>query len=338
MAHSTRTIPLLVASIIAIVLVGGAYVFSGPIPFIDRVTAESSDELLRSYAVKDSDNDGLTDWQESLYGTDPTNPNSFRADMLDGEAARQELLTPRSLVREEEDLSKDLPGTDPSPDSLTEAFSKKFLGQYLLTRGNEPPNEAEVAEFVSKAIDELVRTGLATPRYTNADARIVTGEGSAAFLIYMREVQAVSDAHEPLLEDRDVLYIRKAVEEDDVEALKKLSAMSKTYADSAEALMEVRVPASAVTAHVAMANALNYLSVATADVAAYRDDPIRTMLGIGEYRESIRLVLEALAAMHGPMTRSGVVVNTGVPEYDFYSTVMAAPDALRKYQAAYPTQ
>lgn len=338
MAHSTRTVPLIIASVIAVVLVAGAYVLSGPIPFIDRVTAESSDELLRAYAVKDSDNDGLTDWQESLYGTDPGNPNSFRADITDGEAARQELLTPRSLVREEEDLSKDLPGSDPSPDSLTEEFSKKFLAQYLLTRGNEPPGDAEVAQFVSDAINELVRDGLAKPRYATKDVKIAAGEGAATFLVYMQEMQAISDAHEPLLEDRDVAYIRKAVEEDDAEALKKLAAMSKTYEDLAEEIMRVRVPESAIAAHVATANALNYLAVSTDDIAAYRDDPIRTLLGIGEYRESIRLVLEALAMMHGPMVRSGVVVSSTAPEYDFYKTVMAAPNALKSYQVVYPTE
>lgn len=333
MAHSTRTIPLIVASVTAVLLIAGAYVLSGPIPFIDRVTAESSDELLRSYAVKDSDADGLTDWQESLYGTDPTNPTSFRADLLDGEAARQELLTPKTIVPEQ-DLTTNLPGADPAPSSLTEAFSKKFLGQYLLTRGTEPPTEEAMANFVSDAIAELVRTGLASPRYASADVRIASGDDAAAFRAYMKEMQAVSDAHEPLLEDRDVALIRSAIEKSDADALTKLQDMSETYADLAEAVMEVRVPRSAVEAHVATANALSYLSIATADVAAYTDDPIRTLLGIGEYRESIRLTLEALALMHGPMTRSGVVVDAGAPEYDFYKTVTAAPAALQTYRAS----
>lgn len=337
MAHSTRTLPLIVASVTAVVLVAGAYVLSGPIPFIDRVTAESSDELLRSYAVKDSDADGLTDWQESLYGTDPTNPTSFRADLLDGEAARQELLTPKTILPTQ-DLTTDLPGVDPAPSSLTEEFSRAFLGQYLLTRGAEPPTQEEMATFVSDAIAELVRTSLASPRYAASDVRVAAGDDAAAFRTYMKEMQAVSDAHEPLLEDRDVALIRKAIEQSDAEALASLDDMSETYADLAEAVMEVRAPRSAVAAHAATANALSYLSIATGNVAKYADDPIRTLLGIGEYRESIRLTLEALALMHGPMTRSGVTVEATAPEYDFYKTVSAAPGALKTYQASFPTQ
>ena len=337
MAHSNRTIPLVVASVTAVVLVAGAYVLSGPIPFIDRVTAESSDELLRSYAVKDSDADGLTDWQESLYGTDPTNPTSFRADLLDGEAARQELLTPKTIVPTQ-DLTTDLPGVDPAPASLTEEFSRAFLGQYLLTRGTEPPTQEEMASFVSDAIADLVRTSLASPRYSASEVRVATSDDAAAFRAYMKEMQAVSDAHEPLLEDRDVALIRKAIEQSDTEALASLEDMSETYADLAEAVMGVRAPQSAVAAHVATANALSYLSIATGNVAKYADDPIRTLLGIGEYRESIRLTLEALALMHGPMTRSGVTVEATAPEYDFYKTVNAAPSALKTYQATFPTQ
>lgn len=336
MAHSTRTIPLVVASVTAVVLVAGAYVLSGPIPFIDRVTAESSDELLRSYAVKDSDADGLTDWQESLYGTDPLNPTSFRADLLDGEAARQELLTPKTIVPTQ-DLTTDLPGVDPAPSSLTEEFSRAFLGQYLLTRGTEPPTQEEMATFVSDAVAELVQTSLASPRYSAADVRIATGDDATAFRTYMKEAQAVSDKFEPLLEDRDVALIRSAIEKSDTEALKKLAGISKTYSDFAETFMEIRVPKSAVEAHVAIANAAWYLSAATGNVAGYTSDPIRTLLGIGEYRESIRLTLEAFASMHAPMQRSMVRIDESAPEYDFYRTVQAAPDALKIYRAAYPT-
>ena len=72
--HATRTVPIIVASVVAAALIAVAFVASGPIPFLGSfkiADAATSAELLKAYATKDADQDGLPDWQEALYGTDP---------------------------------------------------------------------------------------------------------------------------------------------------------------------------------------------------------------------------------------------------------------------------
>ncbi|MDP3402478.1 MAG: thrombospondin type 3 repeat-containing protein, partial [bacterium] len=132
MAHSTRTLRIAAASLLAVLMVGGTYLSTGPNPFFGLtriVGAQSSEELLREYAAKDSDSDGLPDWQEALYGTDPFNPESFRVGILDGEAVAQGLIEPRVTVRAEKEPTNldSIPGTVAAPSSLTDRFSQTLL-------------------------------------------------------------------------------------------------------------------------------------------------------------------------------------------------------------------
>ena len=81
---------------IFLLLIVTAYGMSGPLPFhTSTAGAESTHDLLVSYASKDTDNDGLPDWQESLYGTDPNNAHSVNATVTDGEAVTQGLVKAR---------------------------------------------------------------------------------------------------------------------------------------------------------------------------------------------------------------------------------------------------
>lgn len=327
MAYSTRTVPIIIASVVAILLVAGAYVLSGPIPLIDRVTAESSEELLRAYAVKDTDSDGLTDWQEELYGTDPANPTSFRADLLDGEAARQELLTPKSLVREQEDLTEDLPGTDPAADSLTEAFSKKFLAQYLSTRGTVPPTEAELIAFVEDAMTDLVREAAAHPQYSVQDAQ-VTANDVQEYRTYAANAAAALSGNAVSADKEDLAYFAAAVNGGDTASLKKLEKLSGAYTTIAAALFAVEVPRDMRTSHVAAVNAFDGLGTATAHLAELEDDPILAMLGIAEYQRYRTDLINAFVLLNKGFVASGITISETEPGYAYYAMSREANKAV----------
>jgi len=79
---------------------------------------------------KDSDNDGLTDWQEEIYKTDPNNPDTDGDGYLDGE----EVLSGYDPLKPGPDdkLSEKAISPRPSPGSLgvnlTQELAKNILG------------------------------------------------------------------------------------------------------------------------------------------------------------------------------------------------------------------
>lgn len=325
MAHSTRILPILGALVIATALVAGAYVLSGPIPFIDRVTAQSSEELLREYAVKDTDLDGLTDWQEALYGTDPQNANSFRADLSDGEAAAQGLLTPASRVPESAD--DEFPGSDPVAGSLTERFAEAFLGQYLATRGQTPPTEAELVAFVNDAMADLAREAAANPRYSTRDVS-TTLDSEAAYRTYAARAASAITLNAVPAEQEDLAYFAAAGNGGDPEALAKLEEISGAYTAIAKGLVAVPVPEGARASHIAIASAFNGLGIATAHLAALEEDPILAMLGIAEYQRYRTDLIAAFVATNDAFGRYGVTLAEGEVGYHFYAMSREARKAI----------
>jgi len=325
-AHSTRTVPLIIASIIAILLVGGAYVLSGPIPFIDRVTAQSSEELLKSYAAKDTDQDGLPDWQESLYGTDPTNPNSFRADLSDSEAVSQGLLTPKPPTVPEPLGNLSVEGVNPAEGSLTDALAKEFFEVYFLNRGAEPPSSEEVASFAEQFVRNFQEKNNDFTSYPLSSVR-VAGSGPDALRAYAVAAEAIFDANDPRFPKNEMQYLDDAVVRNDTAALDKLARLGAAFSKTGEELLDVPVPTEAQVAHLAIANAMKHMGTSVTNMSKMETDPVRVMLGMETYANGAAEYRAGFTMMNVVFTTAGVAVTEGQPGYDFYDTTIRARNA-----------
>lgn len=316
MALSPRILRLSGASLLAVLMVGGAYVVSGPVPFFKTniADAQSSAELLRTYAAKDSDTDGLPDWQEALYGTDPLDPESFRAGTKDGDAVAQGLIEPKVTVAEAPKPTdpSTVPGTPAAPNSTTDRFAQAFLKQYLLTRGETPPTQEEITSFVESSIADLSSSSASPDTYTAADVRVSGASGTAALVSYAASVENVFATYTVSTEKNELSYFADALNED-ASALKKIEDISSAYKSIAKALIALPVPAEAAPAHRSIANALVHMSEVSADMATMKTDPLRALMGIGLYGDYAARVVTGFAGLNGIFTARQVVLPAGTP-------------------------
>lgn len=331
MAHSTRTLRIAGASLLAVLMIGGTFLSTGPNPFFGMtriVGAQSSEELLREYAAKDSDTDGLPDWQEALYGTDPLNPESFRAGIRDGEAVAQGLIEPKVTVRPEEEAVdlESIPGTVAAPSSLTDRFSQTLLKQYLLNRTGTPPTQEEIVSFVQGGVAELSAGATEPDRYTLKDVRVSADSGSAALIAYAAEVEAGMGANTvpaSISARNELAYFQDAIRGDDT-AIAKIAAYSEAYADIAEALILIPVPQEARQAHLTIVNTTVHLSSMTADMAALKEDPLRALLGIGLYGKYATNIKSGFANLNGVFRARQISLTEGQPGYEVFNTSQLA--------------
>jgi hypothetical protein len=327
MAHSARSLRIGIASLVALLLIGGAYVISGPIPFWNVVEAQSAEELLREYAGKDSDTDGLPDWQESLYGTDPYNPESFQAGIKDGEAVAQGLIEPRVTVRPEDQPvdPSSIPGTVAAPSSLTDQFSQNLLRQYLLSRGENPPTPEEVTAFVTDALSDLAQTSQRPDTFTNADVVPSPEAGTLGLTNYVARAENALATENIRPAKNELFYFSDAVKGDSG-ALSKIEQISDAYEASSEVLMQISVPEEARRAHLSIANALAGMSAVTADLASLESDPLRALVGLASYDRQATELAQAFAGMHGILAARQVSVPSGQAGAEF---IFLAEDSYR---------
>ncbi len=303
-----RTLHLALASSVAISLVVVAYLFSGPFAFktsvVDAATAES---LLKSYATKDSDADGLPDWQEALYGTDPQNPESVKVGVLDGDAVAQGLVKPKFESATPKPVSvSSIPGALPSNDSLTAQFSQEFLKNYIAAGGQSMTASEQqalltslVANFTARAQKLLVSSYSAVSLHTDPNVSVLAYADAVEHIISRNGVAAGTEDPVTLMDQ----YINNG----DVSALPKLTSLANKYSAITTSLLAVHVPPSLATSHLALLRSFDTLARATHAATTYETDPFATLGALSAYQATAGGVVSAFVDI------AKVILSTGEP-------------------------
>ncbi len=328
MAYSTRTIGIAIASCIACACVVAAVFLSGPLPFhIGKADAESTHDILVSYAAKDTDSDGLPDWEEALYGTDPTNPHSVSPALTDGDAVAQGLVSPKFSTASSTPVNTAaIPGIVAASSTVTDQFARTLFSQYLLTRGASAPTQSDITAFVEQGVKQL-EASHAYPTAFNAGQVRVVGEGADAMTAYAAAAEAAYAKYTVATDKGELDYYSDAVTKSDAASLTKVSAIANAYRSTARALILVPAPKEAAAVHLALANAMDQMGAVLTDMATVNNDPLRAMLGIDRYDAAHTALVGALAQMHQVFVQDGVTLEEGSAGYYFYNAANAGAQA-----------
>lgn len=318
--RSTRTVFISGACVLSLVLVASAYALSGPLPFhINKVGAESTHDLLVSYASKDTDGDGLPDWQESLYGTDPNNAHSVNPSISDADAVAQGLVQPKFATATSTPVdSSIIPGVDAGPTTLTDQFARQLFGQYLQKRGVTQPTPQEIATFVQQSVAELNNSRSKQDAFNQGQVR-VSGTGPDALLVYAGNGEQVLNKTKIDVSKTALEFYSDVVNKNDVVALKKLKTYGTGYAEIARGLMNMSVPKEMAASHLALANSLMHMSASIFDMVEINNDPLRAMLGLAQYQDDSVALGRALSDMHSVFTSEHVIPSLGTTGTVFYA-------------------
>ena len=300
MAIPTRAIRISGALILALILVGGAYVLGGP-SFLTtkKADAESTEALLASYAQKDTDADGLPDWQEALYGTNPNNAQSTKFGMSDGEALRKGLLTATStasfLPKEDTKLTAaDLPGVAPAPGSITDQFSQEFFKSYVAAGGGGQLSAEKQDALIANLMKDFGARASAvlSSKYTIVSIRT---NSDVPLLEYANAVEAIFRRDDVPAGSGDPLVLMQALmENNDETARPKIKKLAQTYSLLASDLLAVQTPPSLASNHLVLVRSFDSLGKATSLVANYEKDPVGVMGALSLYQPSSEAIVVSI--------------------------------------------
>lgn len=307
MKISERTLRISAASFLALLLVGGSYLLSGPTIFThNTANAESTEELLKAYSAKDTDGDGLPDWQEALYGTDPNKADTDGDGISDGEAARKGMLTPNALASQLPGsqqgtttplTSADLPGVDPAPDSITEQFSQAFFQSYVQASNGTPMTaEAQqaltqqlLADFSARAAQVLASPYTVVAVHTKRDEDLSTYASSVEQILKDNEV--AEGAGDPLVLMNDLL------QNSSESARKKLTTLANAYGAIRDGLLATTVPPAYADEHLELIRSFDSLSKATMMITRYEKDPVGVLGALTLYKPADQGVIHSLSGI-----------------------------------------
>ena len=310
---------VLTATFFAVVLIIGAYMLARNAKSPPLALASAESALLQAIAARDSDGDGLPDWEEALYGTNPNITDTRNLGMTDGEAVAKGLIVPKAIadirVATSSDgmiVDPDLP--TPGKGTLTAAFAEHFFTLYLAAReanGGNDLSEAQMNDVAMQALDALAAAIAGSPDYKSERDLNIKGSGADRLREYAAQAESVLLSKTADASKSGIEYLQDGVQRNDAEAFTHLASLAKVYRESAVGLAALAVPEELIQGHLALVNAMMRLSEIMSDFARANTDPLATMLALKQYPGTMLTVGNAFFSIAAVYKNAGVTVPDG---------------------------
>jgi len=304
---------LILSALLGITIILVAY--SATLPTTHQARATNSDELLKTLASRDSDNDGLLDWEETLYKTDPQNPHSVQADLLDGEALAQGLISLTAPEPTATNVSGEDTSSEVAPGSITDQFTNTFFAHF----SSDLQNGSISNENKESAVEDLVQliqntsTQLIKSRYTLSSLSVQPGTSIDEYVSNVESIVLQPDEKG----EESIMYLINAVIEDgSFEAKQRLGDLVKFYGTIAKDLAATPVSPDLANTHLKLVQSLDIASLAMAAIVNIDADPLVALASISAFNTGPKMTVEALQEIMSTLVRArGTPLNRNLPGY-----------------------
>lgn len=331
--HYLPSKKLITSSVIALSIIGIFVVLSLKKPGTQKSFSVSVNSAeLAPISEADQDNDGLKDWEEALWGTNPAHPDSDGDGTNDAEevgANRNPMLAgPNDILLKPS--SGSTASTDGQPFSYTDEFARQVFAQYFSLSqsggfNNEKAVLASTDAFVKKTLSEEM-----PDVYDKNDITIIP-ETKEGLRVYGNAVGLIAQKYSAASTGTNELIILKnALTSQDESDMEGLSLMITYYEKGAGDILAIPVPVGLAGAHLDGINALMRVAQALKTIQNVLEDPMAGVVGMAQYKKSLLDVAVSGESITKYFSRKGIPFKKNEPGYIFTpSYVREAENSFR---------
>ncbi len=333
----------------SITLIVGAYMLGHGVESPNVAEASTETALLQAIATKDSNGDGLPDWEKTLYGipVNSTTTDYFHLGMTDGEAVAKGLIVPKAIVDIQastsspaQAVSADSSLPPPPPDgTITASFAKNFFMLYLAAKqanGGAPLSQTDITNVTQEALRQLSQSITPAPDFKSMQNLTVAGSGPDALKSFAAAAEAVLLKNTSNATTSEIHYLQYAVQDsNDTDALTHIASIAKAYRDTAAGLAALPVPQELAGDDLALINALARTSEILSDFTRVNTDPLATMLALNQYPQAVLSMSTAFLHIGQIYANAGITLPPGTPGSSFVN-LMTSVTASEKSSAQKP--
>ena len=296
---------IIIASLIGMSLVGFSYFssrdFSSQVIFKNAAEKINSESITLGQLVgKDTDGDGISDWEEVLWGTDPAQ----KASNLDGTPDNVYVEKRRALAEE-----KDPKTTGPAGDKIneTDVLARQIFAAVSSLQNSGNLN-ADVVQNLSKSLAETAVQENIEVHYAPKDMRMVPvnkdtivayGEGLGELITKYQK----SDLGDELV------VIAQALKDDSASGLEKLDDYILLYQNAARDLISIATPNDIAPTYLSIINNYYNISVTLQKMKLIFENPIVGFSGLTQYSKEEQSLLENTNSLGAYFTKNAILFN-----------------------------
>lgn len=244
-------------------------------------------EQLKSASEQDTDGDGLLNWEEELFGTDPHNTDTDNDGIADKEDARKSAQDKLATLQETAKKS----GTT-TLETVTDKLAKETFLEYMKLKQSGAPITPQYAAQIATNIIGDGSLDFSVPSFTENQLKsVISYETEDVKRAYGNDIWNILVKNTPTeraTQDDEFKIFIQAANTQDEDVLKNLDPIIAGYANTINDLMVMPVPKSAVSAHLDFVTKMNVILISISDMKAYFTDPVRGLSALLNYTNKVK--------------------------------------------------
>lgn len=238
--------------------------------------------VVENLVNKDSDKDGVPDWEEGLWGT---NPNSKDSD-ADGVTDDKEIAKLKADLKQNTDGLVEDPNSTGTNLTQTDKFSQELLTT-LAAINQTGDMDPATAQKLGETLATQIESSAPKKVYGPGDIKIIKDDSAAAIQKYNEALDSITKKYPASGSAMDILQ-RFAAEEgnDDTTVLSELDPIVTQTNQVIAGIVKTSVPQSLAAMHLAFINSLEKVSENLNDIQLYNTDAVLALAAISQYEQN----------------------------------------------------
>jgi len=277
----------------------------------------------------DTDKDGLPDWKEALWKTNPNNSDTDADGTSDGEEIKlnRNPLKPAPGDEFTPEEIKNLNQQDGTPEfnqiSKTSELAEKFLNQYVLQKSlNSGILDDAAKDALMKSVLGEVSTELPFRTYTISDIKISDTDNTEDIKQYGNEMGAIAKKYNPRVRmDEISSSLKIALETKNKDGLYNIKIALEKYTNIINESLKISVPRSAVNVHLDFLNGASRMAEIFLGMYRAIDDPFAALVAIGDVQNTASELIDSNKKISDYFDRKNITYKTNENGYVFVNNV-----------------
>ena len=261
---------------------------------------ETKNITLHSLVIKDTDGDGVADWEESLWGTDPNKIATF------------DNIPDKEYIKNKRDALK-LPGdsgVDNTGLSETEKFAQQFFAS-LAALKQSGQFDSNTIKNMSTTLGENIANPTIIDAYSQNNIKISSDDSTqnqenyyikAGNLFETYKNKGVGDELDSV---STIAAIGSSGSNPDLE--NKLNNIANYYQEYAQKMLTISVPESLSSYHLRIINDSNNTGISVRNMAKISIDPIIGLSGVAQYQKYSEDLIKSVTDLEAVLTTNGII-------------------------------
>lgn len=261
------------------------------------VKVQAGNLTINEMITKDSDGDGVPDWEEALWGTDPNNKETFG--MPDA----------TYIANKRKALNVNQPADNGTP-TQTDNFARDFFAAYNAMKTSGQVDDATIKNF-SSALGQKIVDSSVVDQYSEKDLKLADNDdpqtqadyyASAAGLFAIYKESGLGDELEI------AGGIASTGQGGDTKSEDQLQKIAGAYQEFAQKLLLVPVPKSLVQYHLEIINSANNTGIAVSNMSKMISDPVTGLSGISQYQKYSSDLITSANNLEAFLIKNGIII------------------------------